>query len=393
MTDKPFAARIVEARPQKDNTGEKTALILDETIFYPEGGGQPGDRGTINGCALIDIQEKEGELLHIVSAGQDKRLAPGPAELILDAVRRRDFTVQHTAQHLLSGILFRLTGYNTVSMHLGDEINTIDFGCPDLSADVLFTAEETAAQAIEQDNPIKVHLCPPEDINHFPLRKIPPRGEDVIRVIEIQGVDFVSCCGTHCGSTGQIGMMRVLGAEKYKGMTRISFIAGRRVLRHHRMLHENAALISRSLSVPLNEIGNGTLALIDKANAFEWQIHRMEDAAAETKARSLMEKAGSRAQDRQTVLVESFRGESVDELLRIGKALQKSSESVFILASETELKFIAVCSVKGYDIRPLFAGAFEKANGKGGGGPSYFQGRFAAKEDLLAFLAEVRPRV
>jgi alanyl-tRNA synthetase len=389
-TDKPFTAQIVTVKPWEDGNEKKTAIVLNKTIFYPGDGGQPGDRGTINSYALVDIQEQAGELLHIVSGEQNGQLIPGPAELILDAERRRDFTVQHSAQHLLSGTLFRLTGYNTVSMHLGNEINTIDIAGSQLPPDTLFAAEEAAAKIIADDVPFTVHLCPPEDIGSFSLRKIPPRGEEVIRVIEIQGADFTPCCGTHCKSSGQIGILCILDAEKYKGMTRIHFIAGKRVLESHRLLHKNACLISRSLNVPLGETDKGTLALLEKANALEWRVKEMEEAAAKIKARTFIEKFGPLAQDKNAVLAESYNTETIDEVIRIGKAAQKLSKSVLILASEKDLQFVAFCSDKNRDIRTLVSAAFEKAKGKGGGGPSFFHGLFAEKKDLSAFLAEVK---
>jgi alanyl-tRNA synthetase len=157
------------------------------------------------------------------------------------------------------------------------------------------------------------------------------------------------------------------------------------------MLYENACLISRSLKVPLSETGKGTLALLEKANAFERQIKDMENAAAETKARALLENADR--QGNSALITESYTDAGIDEAIRIGKAASKLSKSVIILASEKDIKFAAFCSAKGCDIRPLLAGIFEKANGKGGGGPSFFQGQFAAKEDLASFLAAVRGNV
>ena len=395
--DKPYAANIIAIQPWKDGT--KAALVLDKTIFYPEGGGQPGDRGFINGYPLVDVQETADGILHIVPVEPGKEPVPGPAELILDAKRRRDLTVQHSAQHLLSGILLRMTGGPTVSMHLGDEATTIDVDRPQLPAQTLLVAEEEVAKAIEADLPIIVHLCPPEDIRGFPLRKTPPQGEEVIRVIEIRGQDHSPCCGTHCSSTGQIAMLRILGAEKHKGMTRISFIAGRRVLVNHRMLHENAQLVSRSLTVPLHETGRGTLALLDRANALERRIKEMQDRAAESMARPLVERAlieqarPADTPEKHAVLIESYPDEDIDEVLRIGRAAQKLSGAVFILASRKDLKFAAFCSAKDCDIRPLFKGAFEKAQGRGGGSASFFQGQFASGEDMAVFIAELREKL
>ncbi|MDR1858714.1 MAG: alanyl-tRNA editing protein [Treponema sp.] len=391
-TDEPLKAAIAEAKPWKDSAGEGLALVLDRTIFYPEGGGQPGDRGTVNGCALADVLEKNGEILHIVRSGEGAALKPGAAELALDAVRRRDLTVQHSAQHLLSGVLLHITGSFTVSMHLGDEASTIDLDCAEISAETLLAAEEAVAAVIEEDRPIITHLCPPEDVGSFPLRKIPPQGEEVIRVIEIQGSDFSPCCGTHLRSTGQIGMMRILGAEKYKGMNRISFIAGRRVLANHRLLHDNAGISSRGLKVPISEIGKGTLALLEKAAMLEKRVKELEEQSANQKAHTLIERAGLAAQERGAVLVECYDSENIDEIVRIGKAAQKLSEAVLVLVSQSDLKFAALCSAKGFDIRPLLADAFARAKGKGGGGPSFFQGQFATAEDLSAFLAGIGGR-
>ncbi|MDR0585178.1 MAG: alanyl-tRNA editing protein [Treponema sp.] len=381
----PFEAVITAVRPWESGGA---ALALDKTIFYPEGGGQSGDRGTINGIPLLDVREQDGEILHIVSS---QGAVCGPARLALDAVRRRDFTVQHTAQHLLSGTILRLTGKTTVSMHLGDEINTIDVDSQNIAADTLVTVEEAAADAIERDCPVIIHLCPPEDVESFPLRKVPPRGEEVIRVVEIAGNDFSPCCGTHCTSTGQIGALRVLDAEKYKGMTRVSFIAGRRVLRDSRRLRENADIVSRAVKVPLAETGKGVLALLEKTRALELRVNALADTAAEAAAAALLEKAGLAGGGREgpAVVVERYADAGMEEVLRIGRAAQKRSGAVLVLASERELKFAAFCSSKGRDIRPLLKGPFERAGGKGGGGPSFFQGQFVSAGELADFLSAV----
>jgi alanyl-tRNA synthetase len=379
---------------------------LDRTIFYPEGGGQEADRGSVNGVPLLDVREVPApdgageEILHIVSAADAKTLRPGPAALVLDSRRRRDFTVQHSAQHLLSGTILRLTGYYTVSMHLGAETCTIDVDAPELSADVLTRTEDAVADAIETDAPIVIHLCPPEDITTFPLRKVPPPGEAVIRVVEIAGYDFSPCCGTHCRSTGQIGILRILGAERYKGMTRVSFIAGRRVLTQSRLLWRNGETISRALKVPVADTGPGVLALLERNAAMEREFKALQEAAAEQKAEALLSKAallntlpaGSPADPfapaELPLLVETY-DLSFDEILRIGRAAQKKTAAVLLLASREEKKFAAFCSDKGRDLRPLLKKAMEENGGKGGGGAGFFQGVFETLPALESFLSNV----
>jgi alanyl-tRNA synthetase len=385
----PFTARIIELRPK----GEKTAILLDKTVFYPEGGGQDADRGSINGAPLLDVKETaEGEIQHIAAAVDAEKLRPGDAVLVLDSRRRRDLTVQHTAQHLLSGTILHLTGKHTVSMHIGAEICTIDVDSPELPVDTLIRVEDAVADAIETDAPVIIHLCPPEDLSRFPLRKIPPRGEEVIRVVEIGGHDFSPCCGTHCVSTGQIGILRILGAEKYKGMTRVTFIAGRRVLTDSRLLRQNGEIISRALKVPVAETGAGLLSLLERTAKMEQNLKALEEAAAEGKADALIAKLGN-AQDAapdpaKPALIETYDA-PMDEVLRIGRAAQKKTTAILLLASRGDRKFAAFCSDKKTDLRPLIKPVMEQRGGKGGGGAGFFQGVFDTQDALENFLRDM----
>jgi alanyl-tRNA synthetase len=392
----PFRALIREVRPVPEGlpgiNGAAALLLLDRTIFYPEGGGQSADRGTINGFPLLDVREGEDDIWHILSAADATGLSPGDAELRLDAKRRRDFTVHHSAQHLLSGTILRLTGKPTVSMRLGEELCTIDVDAPELSPETLTALEEAVAEAIEEDAPVLIHLCPPERLSDFPLRKTPPQGEAVIRVVEIRGHDFSPCCGTHVKSTGRIGILKILGAEKYKSMTRVSFIAGRRVLREARLLRQNGEIISRALKVPVAETAKGVLAQLEKTARLEAQLKELAEENAQFQAAALLRKhapaeTGGDAGGEGRIITEYFPAADMDTLLRIGRAAQKLTGAALVLASGREAKFAAFCSVKKTDLRPLLGPAMEARGGKGGGGPSFFQGVFPSGEDLAAFLA------
>ncbi|MDR1635794.1 MAG: alanyl-tRNA editing protein [Treponema sp.] len=411
----PFEAEIREIRLM----GDRAAILLDKTIFYPEGGGQDADRGSINGAALLDVREapppdsadpsgpaeKGKEILHFVPAAEAAKLSPGRAELLLDARRRRDLTVHHSAQHLLSGTILRLTGKYTLSMHLGAELCTIDVDAPELSKETLLRVEDAVMDAIEADAPLVIHHCPPEDIRKFPLRKVPPRGEEVIRVVEIAGHDFSPCCGAHCRSTAEIGILRILAAEKYKGMTRISFIAGRRVLLDSRLLRQNGETVSRALKVPVMETGAGVLSLLEKTAGLERDLKAYEEAEAETLADALLEKAaektrgqgqtGAEAGDQKPPLIAgTYDRGSIEKILRIGRRAQKKTGALLVLASREDRKFAAFCAAKGADIRPLLKEPLERHGGRGGGGPSFFQGAFETPAGLAAFmgdLGEMRP--
>jgi alanyl-tRNA synthetase len=191
-------------------------------------------------------------------------------------------------------------------------------------------------------------------------------------------------------------MLRILGAEKYKGMTRVTFIAGRRVLHDSRLLRQNADIISRSLSVPVEDTGKGFVTFLEKSRALEQDFKTLQEADAEAKAEALLNKAalltqatssGDAAVPENTgvVLVERYPAAGIEEILRIGRSAQKKTSAILVLASESELKFAAFCAVKGKDIRPLLKDAMEEQGGRGGGGPGFFQGSFSSKEALDKF--------
>jgi len=221
-------------------SAEGGALVLDRTIFYPEGGGQPCDLGTIGGIPLEGVELSDGLVLHRLALPPPAGLSvPGPGDRVvlrLDAARRLDHSEQHTGQHLLSAVCSRLYGAETKGFHLGREVSTIDLELGSgafLGPEELAEAEARAAEAIAEDYPVLVHLCPPEDLASFPLRKGPPEGEEEIRVVEIDGIDYSPCCGTHLPGAGRIRVLKIVGAERRKGMTRVSFLAGGRAVRDY----------------------------------------------------------------------------------------------------------------------------------------------------------------
>jgi len=416
----PFEAGILEQKPLKDG---KTAVLLDKTIFFPEGGGQPADRGTINGVPLLDVIEKDAEILHLVSDSDAEKLKKGPgsrAELILDVRRRRDLACLHTGQHLLSATLLHIINAPTVSMHMGDEYCTIDVDIAEINEKTLLEAEEIVADAIEENHPVIVHLCPPEDLSSFPLRKLPPQGEEVLRIVEIEGHDIIACCGTHLKSTAEIGLFRILGTERYKGMNRITFLAGRRLLNDCRLLRKNAVIVSRAISVPVNEIGKGVLDHLEKTAQIEKHLKDLEMKAVQGKAEALIRKAAEALKAAEelkvagaartaeaanvaaaaekdsagpapVMIIESFAEEEISELLHIGKLVQKqSSSAVFILVSERDSKFAAFCQTEGFDIKGFLKDSFEANGGRGGGSSSFFQGSFTTKEALNKFLKTIK---
>lgn len=205
------------------------AIVLDQTAFYPEAGGQLGDRGTLGGSALRDVLDTQelddGTIVHLIEGD----LPPIGSRVTgeLDWARRRQHMAQHTAQHLLSGTLLDRAQAPTASARLGESAMTIDVTRDRIPDAELAAAEDLANDLIDDDLAIRAWFPTPDELAAMKLRRDPKVSAD-IRVIAIGDFDFSSCGGTHCSRTSQLGTLRIIGSERYKGMTRVTFTAGRK---------------------------------------------------------------------------------------------------------------------------------------------------------------------
>lgn len=224
-----FEAGLVALRDR----GGTPAAVLDRTAFYPEGGGQPADRGTLGGVAVVGVVEEGGEVLHLLAA-------PPPAGRLagrVDRARRFDHMQQHHGQHLLSAAFERSCGAATLSFHLGEELCTIDLDAgPDrVGPDRLREAEAVANALVWRDLPVEARERTPEELARLPLRKEAVKGARVVVVSapgpggELEVVDASPCGGTHPRRTGEVGVVTVLRAQKWGAGTRVEFACGGRV--------------------------------------------------------------------------------------------------------------------------------------------------------------------
>ncbi|MBX3159519.1 MAG: alanyl-tRNA editing protein [Deltaproteobacteria bacterium] len=216
-----FDAEVAAIAAWKD----RTAVILDRTAFYPEAGGQLGDRGTLGGVAVVDTQETDAGILHVLDGA-----APAVGARVTGAIdwaRRRQHMAQHTAQHLLSGALLDRAQAPTQSARLGETALTIDVARDRIPEADLAAAEDLANDLVDDDLPIRAWFPSPAELAELKLRRDPKVDAD-IRVVAIGDFDFSPCGGTHCARTSQLGAVRITNHERYKGMTRVTFVAARR---------------------------------------------------------------------------------------------------------------------------------------------------------------------
>ncbi len=206
--------------------GDKPAIVLDRTVFYPEAGGQLGDRGTLAGVSVIDTQDHEGAIVHVL-AGAPTVAIGATVTGELDWARRRQHMAQHTAQHLLSGTLLDRAAAPTASARLGESALTIDVARDRIPDAELAAAEDLANDLIDDDLAIRSWFPDAAELAAIKLRRDPKVAAD-IRVVAIGDFDFSPCGGTHCARTSQLGAIRIVNTERYKGMTRVTFTAARR---------------------------------------------------------------------------------------------------------------------------------------------------------------------
>jgi|SRR5579859_925852 len=254
----PFATTF-EATARLGELGGKRTVVLDRTLFYPEAGGQLADLGSLTlGAATLRVDDVQiddaGDIHHLIaSAPADAGALAGPVRGVIDADRRRDHMAQHTGQHALSRALVDVARADTVSSRLGATSCTIDVEGALDERDVA-KAEDLVNSVVMSDVPVRQLFPTADELATMPLRRAPKVATGV-RVIDIQGFDLSPCGGTHCTRSGQIGVVRVVGLEKYKGGWRVTFHAGRRALDDARRKEAVLADLARDFTCGMLDVG------------------------------------------------------------------------------------------------------------------------------------------
>ncbi|SDO77934.1 alanyl-tRNA synthetase [Paenibacillus sp. yr247] len=358
-------------------------VILEETAFYPHGGGQPCDEGHINGIPVIDVISVEDKVLH--------KLARLPEETKVtckvDWNRRFDHMQQHSGQHLLSAVCRDLYQALTVSFHLGTDYSTIDVEQPELTPSQLASLENEVNRQIYQNRSIVSYFVTQEEVAHLKLVKQPKVTEN-IRIVEIQGVEYNACGGTHVSSTGEIGMIKLLKAEKQKGNTRIYFKCGYRAWEEF-----NESL--RILGVLSSKFNTGKDEIIDRIEKWENEQKQLQAELMDLKEKNDRYVAKELLSSQEGNLVAHvFEEKSLKDLQSLAVKLASESDLPVLLATFAENKVVFAHNGSS----TLSCGAFFKAhlgkcNGKGGGSDKIAQAGFPTSEDALAFYEFTRRQV
>lgn len=372
-----FETRVLKVRQGK---GALKEVTLERTYFYPTGGGQDCDTGWLGEARVLEVlKPPEGtHLLHIVEG----EVQPGMVWARIDADRRQRHMQNHTAQHLLSQCFLRLFDLETLSARLrGYAPSTIDLPAVALGEEELRAAEEFANRLVFRNLPVRSYFVSPEDLEKIPLRN-PPKVNELIRIVEIEGYDYAPCGGTHCRATGEIGLLKVLKVESMKARTRVHFTAGWTALEEFHRAYQAASRASSLLSV-------GMESLVEAIQRQSEQLHQLREQLFEFQEERLQREAERLIQQAEAVgalrwVHASYHGRSSSVLRQLAQHLQQEPHTVALLGSEDQGKasLVLFCGTNsGANASQLLHSLLEPWDGAGGGDARLAQGGFQLTTD------------
>jgi len=343
-------------------------IVLSNTAFYPTGGGQPHDTGTINGIEVSDVEKVGDEIRHYIQG--DVSILNGDVQGQLNWQRRFDHMQQHAGQHLLTAAFVELFNLPTVSFHLGSEQVTIDLAVDTISEEQLLAAEALANDIILENRPIETTWITENELENYNLRKdVAVTGD--IRLVIIPNFDYNGCGGTHPISTGQVSAIKILGIEKMKGNIRVSFVCGQRVLKELAMRKKVLADVARQLSVPEAEAAAALAKILSAQKNTEKALAHAKDELLQFEAKALIS-------NNNHMIAAAFSNRTMQELQKLARIIvteQKDAIVLLVTENEDKLQFVAARgAVAERSMKDIAAKILPLINGKGGGNDQMVQG-------------------
>ncbi|HKY41555.1 MAG TPA: DHHA1 domain-containing protein [Pyrinomonadaceae bacterium] len=378
-----FEARVVDVT---ERVSGWTAVVLDRTAFYPTGGGQPSDTGTLDGSRVVEcIDDGDNGVLHVVQGTAPRRDAVVRGRV--DWARRLDHIQQHTGQHILSQALVTLFNAPTRSFRVMEALCEIDVELDNPTTEKIERAVELANNVIWEDRPITTLNVTPDQAAELPLRKESAR-EGELRLIEIEGFDLTPCGGTHASRTGEVGMIAVRSWARAKGLTRIEFVAGTRALADYRKANKSALEIAAMFSTGREDAPQLAAQMVEENKELHRRIRVLEEDAAAVEAERLLATACD------GIVTRVFDGRDAESLKKLAHALISAPGTTALLASRDKdtarLVFARSADAPG-DMSALMREACTMLDGRGGGRPEMAQGggkRVEQLEETLRLMVE-----
>ena len=361
-----------------EETKRGYAVTLDRTAFFPEGGGQLADTGSIGPARVLDVHEKEGRILHYT----ERPLPVGERfACAVDAEQRRRRMQNHSGEHIVSGLVFREHGFDNVGFHMGPDCMTMDYS-GELSWEQLMRIERLANEAVRADLPLKIWFPETAELSALQYRSKLELTENV-RIVEIPGIDRCACCAPHVERTGEVGLVKILTAERHRGGVRITALCGMDAWELAARQQESVTAISGLLSVPRDAIVPGVERLLELQTAQKERIAALSLELARLRAESAEKTEGN------LVLFDSVLDEVAQREL-VNLLMEKCAVAAVFSGSDAE-GWRYVIGSRETDLRKNGRAVNAGIQGRGGGSPRMIQGRAAAdSEAIRAFFRDWR---
>lgn len=366
-----FQAQVLECREEKKGY----RIILDQSAFYPEGGGQPSDTGYLDNVRVLEVHEKNGELLHYTEVPLEVgTMVTGR----INWERRFDLMQQHSGEHMVSGLIHEAFGYDNVGFHMGSDVITIDFNGM-ISMEQMQEIEHKVNQKIWENEQVEITWPDAETLMHLPYRSKKELSGNV-RIVRFPGADLCACCGTHVTHTGEIGVVKLLSVTKFREGVRMEMICGKRVLEYLNMVNEQNHEVSVKLSAKPDQTAKAVQRLLEENFQLKGRVIRMEEESFAAEA--------LKWKDSGNVLL--FKeGLDADGVRKLTDAVMQSAKgrcAVFSKNPDGSYKY-AIGEEEG-DLRMLTKEMNSTLNGRGGGKPFFVQGSLqASKEQIREFFS------
>lgn len=372
---RPYVRSAAEAgnsvKNQEKESGPFFAAELDRTAFFPEGGGQYSDKGTLGGVRVLDVQEENGHILHITK----EALEPGTkVSGEIDWDERFMKMQQHTGEHIVSGLVHRRFGWDNVGFHLGSEDCTMDFD-GELSQEEVLEIEREANRAVWKNLEVQV-LYPSEDeLKNMDYRsKIEIEGQ--VRIVVIPGYDVCACCAPHVSRTGEIGVIKLTGVQRYKGGVRVTMLCGVRALLDYERKQQEASKISAMLCAKENEISEAVSHLREECTGLKYKL--------EEKTKKIMMLRVQNIPDDAQVVCEFSEEDDMDSMrLLMNRVLEKDRVLCAVFGGNDKKGYRYVIGSRKADLRPFVKEFNAVFQGKGGGKPEMVQGTVRGENQMI----------
>ena len=371
---------------------EGNVIQLDQTVFFPTGGGQSCDLGTIGGMEVVEVFEEGDDVFHRLAEGSEVNVGQ-QVECEIDWARRFDNMQRHCGEHILSGIFFREFGGVNRGFHMGDDYMTIDISLEEdpsiteITWDMAKHAELCTNEVIWSNAPVTVcRFETREEAEKMPLRKKLAIDEEIsiVCVGDVNNAaDCVACCGTHPATAGQVGLVKLYKVEKNKGMFRIYFEAGKRALLDYDKKHDLLTVLGNRYSAGPDDLLNKMDARKEKDQAIKNELHILRQSVIESRVADIRKALA--AADPDEILVYEFGDMKTDDLLNIGRPLMDEVKKLLLIISPQD-NTLLLFSDGTVECGKLVKENASIYNGKGGGSKNNARAIFPKREGLDTFI-------